>query len=279
MPIAFTKMHALGNDYLYVDIFTETVPLEMAAWVQTVCDRHTGVGGDGVILIGPSNLAPARMQMWNADGSRGEMCANGLRCVAKYLSDRGRVTGDKFEIETDAGLKTVWIELGEGATKRIKVSLGPPILQAEDIPTLLPGTPPLKVPLKLDSRQIWVTSVSMGNPHCVILVDDPTDEWVLNMGPKIESHPMFPNRTNVGFVQVLSRKEIRLRVWERGTGETLACGSGACAAVVACVLQSQTARQVACHLPGGILHVEWSQEDEHVYLAGPAVEVFQGTWP
>jgi diaminopimelate epimerase len=232
-----------------------------------------------VIAIEPSSLAAARMRMWNADGTPGEMCGNGIRCVAKYLYDRGMASKTEFTIETDAGVKTVWLEVENGTTNRVRVSMGEPVLEAAKIPTLLVGSPPVNASLKIDSREFWVTCVSMGNPHCIVLVDEPGDEWVLRMGPLIEHHPMFPNRTNVEFVQVLSRERIKLRVWERGSGETQACGTGACAAAVACALLNQTGRRIHCELPGGVLEVDWSRADNRVYLTGPAVEVFQGIWP
>ncbi len=279
MTIAFTKMHGAGNDYIYLDAFSQALPEVLPARVKAMCDRHTGIGADGVIVIEPSKMAAARMRMWNADGTPGEMCGNGIRCVAKYLFDRSLVKSTEFSIETDAGRKTVWLETDQGLAKRVRVSMGKPILEPSKIPTLLRGSPPVNVPLKLDSRQFLVTCVSMGNPHCIVLVDEPSDEWVLEIGPEVERHPSFPKRTNVEFVQVLSGKKIKMRVWERGSGETLACGTGACAAVVACALLNHTERHVICQLPGGDLEVEWKAEDDQVYLTGPAVEVFQGTWP
>ncbi len=275
----FTKMHGAGNDYVYLDTFTEALPPDIPALAAAMSDRHTGVGADGVIVIGPSDVAEARMQIWNADGTRAEMCGNGLRCVAKYLFDRSLVAGAEFSIETDAGLKTVWVEAEQGVAHRVRVSLGTPILEAAKIPALLPGRPPLNVPLNVGGRHVWVSAVSMGNPHAVVLVEEPTDDWIFEIGPHIERHSKFPNRTNVEFVKVLSREEIALRVWERGSGETLACGTGACAAVVACTLLGQTDFRVRCQLPGGVLDVEWDRRENQIYLTGPAVEVFQGTWP
>ncbi len=279
MTIDFTKMHGAGNDYIYLDAFAQTLPQDVPALAAEMCPRHRGIGADGIIVIGPSHVAAGRMRIWNADGSLGEMCGNGLRCVAKYLFDRQMADGTEFEIETDAGLKTVWVEAQNGTARRVRVSLGEPIFQPEKIPTLLAGTPPLHAPLSVEGRQFWVTCLSMGNPHCIVRVDEPSDEWVMKIGPQIESHALFPNRVNVEFVQILSRESIAMRVWERGSGETLACGTGAAAAVVALVLQDQTQRQVACQLPGGILDVDWNAENNQVYLTGPAVEVFQGTWP
>jgi diaminopimelate epimerase len=277
--LAFTKMHGAGNDYIYLDAFHEPLPAAIADMVVAMCNRHTGIGADGVIAIEPSSLAEARMRMWNADGSPGEMCGNGIRCVAKYVFDRGMVTRKEFTIETDAGLKTVWLETENGQANRVRVSMGEPIFEAARIPTMLAGTPPVDVALNVNDHEIRVTSLSMGNPHCVVVSDRLNDDWVYGMGPRIERHSMFPNRTNVEFVQVLSRERIAIRVWERGSGETLACGTGACAAAVACSLMGHTERQVLCELPGGVLEVEWNQNDNLVYLTGPAVEVFQGVWP
>lgn len=279
MALAFTKMHGTGNDYIYLDAFTETLPPDLAQLAVEMSPRHTGVGADGVIVIGPSQTADARMQIWNADGSQAEMCGNGLRCVAKYLYDRQMVETEEFSIETDAGVKTVWVEAVSGIARGVRVSLGKPILDAAAIPTLLPGTPPINTSLNVKGGQLWVTCLSMGNPHCIVLVDEPSDEWVLEIGPLVEHHAMFPNRANVEFVQVVSRDQIIMRVWERGSGETQACGSGACAAVVAGVLLKKTGRHVKCQLPGGILDVHWDPKDDHVYLTGPAVEVYHGTWP
>jgi diaminopimelate epimerase len=279
MTISFTKMHGAGNDYIYLDAFAQVLPGDVSGFVENMCHRHTGIGADGVIVIGPSDIAVARMMMWNADGSPGEMCGNGLRCVAKYVFDRKMASSTDFEIETDAGVKKVWVEAVHGIARRVRVSLGEPIFEAAKIPTLLVGDPPLRVPLTVAGRQFWVSSVSVGNPHCIILVDEPSDEWVLELGPRIERHPKFPNRTNVEFVRVVSRGQITMRVWERGSGETQACGTGAGAAVVACAMQDQTDRHVACQLPGGVLDVDWSEADNQVYLTGSAVEVFQGTWP
>lgn len=277
--IVFTKMHGAGNDYIYLDAFRQALPKDISPFVAAMCDRHKGIGADGVIVIEPSSVAAARMRMWNADATPGEMCGNGIRCVAKYLFDRGLAKGAEFAIETDAGLKTVWLETDNGIATRVRVSMGEPIFEAEKIPTLLAGSPPINVPLKVESRQFWVTVVSMGNPHCIVLVDEPSDEWVLGMGPVIERHPMFPNRANVEFVQILPREKIKMRVWERGSGETLACGTGASAAAVACSLMDHTERRVFCQLPGGVLEVEWDPSDNRVYLTGPAEEVFQGVWP
>jgi len=279
MPITFTKMHGAGNDYIYLDALKETLPAEVSRLAVEMSRRHTGVGADGLIVIAPSQIAEARMLMWNADGTPGEMCGNGLRCVAKYLYDRKRVSGDEFAIETDAGVKRVWVEAERGIARRVRVSMGAPIFDPKEIPTLLPGRPPLKAPLEVKGRQFWVTCLSMGNPHCIVFVDEPSDDWVLEWGPAIERHDQFPNRANASFAQIVSRGEIAMRVWERGSGETLACGTAACATVVAGALLNHTSRNVACRLPGGVLDVEWNPDDNQVYLTGPAEEVFEGTWP
>ncbi|MEX1094626.1 MAG: diaminopimelate epimerase [Planctomycetales bacterium] len=292
----FTKMHGAGNDYVYVDCFRETVPADPAALAELarrISDRHTGVGGDGLILIGPSTVADARMRTFNADGSEAEMCGNGVRCVAKYLHDHGLARRGSLRIETARGTLDLDLRVAAGCVQSVRVNMGRPILEGDRIPTTLPGNPPIDVVLELpiepwlakdqgpstiDHRPFRVTCISMGNPHCVLFVDEPSDAWVLGAGPRIERHPAFPRRVNAEFVQVLSPREIRLRVWERGAGETRACGTGACAAAVAGALSGRTTRRVLAHLPGGDLDVEWSASGD-VFLTGPAVEVFSGDWP
>jgi diaminopimelate epimerase len=218
------------------------------------------------------------MLMFNADGSEAEMCGNGIRCVAKYLYDHGIVQRPSLRIETGAGLLNLDLEIVDGRVRRVRVDMGEPILAASKIPTTLPGDPVVDVPLALDGQRLKVTCVSMGNPHCVTFVDHADDDLVLALGPKIEIDPHFPNRVNVEFVEVLSAGEVRQRTWERGSGETLACGTGACAVCVAGVLSGRTGRRLVAHLPGGDLELEWSARDNHVYLTGPAVEVFDGQW-
>lgn len=273
----FTKMHGAGNDYVFVDCFAQPAPAEPAELARAISDRHCGVGSDGLILIEPSETADARMRVWNADGSAGEMCGNGLRCVGKYLFDRNMVAGPEFRIATGAGVRQVRIEETNERESRVRIEMGEPILEAGRIPTTLPGNPLLDVVLVVDGGQLWVTCVSMGNPHCVVFVDVHSDDLVLSKGPVIERHPAFPARTNVEFVRVLSKTEIEIRVWERGSGETRACGTGACAAVVAGHLTGRLSRRVACRLPGGVLDVEIAKTGL-VNLTGPAVEVFHGTW-
>ena len=274
----FTKMHGAGNDYVYVNAFEESLPADLPALARNISDRHTGIGGDGLILICPSERADARMRMFNADGSEAEMCGNGVRCVAKYVHDHGIARKEELAIETGRGVLTLQLFIENGRTERVRVNMGEPILNSADIPTTLPGDPPVRAPLDVAGRSLEVTCVSMGNPHCITFVDEITDEWVHGVGPQIERHPAFPRRINAEFIQVLSRSEMNMRVWERGSGETLACGTGACAAAVAAVLNGLTDRTVLCHLPGGDLTLEWAESGE-VYMTGPATEVFSGDWP
>ncbi|HVA49545.1 MAG TPA: diaminopimelate epimerase [Pirellulales bacterium] len=273
----FTKMQGAGNDYVYVDCFVEPLPPDPAALAVAISARHFGVGGDGLILICPSNEADARMRMFNADGSESEMCGNGVRCVAKYVYDHGLSKKKTLAIETGRGVLTLDLELADGLVERVRVDMGRPILKAAEIPTSLPGDPVVRAALHVAGRDMQVTCVSMGNPHCVTYVDRLTDEWVLGIGPKIEVDPHFPRRVNAEFVEVISPGEVRMRVWERGSGETLACGTGASAVCVAGVLAGVTGRKLLAHLPGGDLELDWADND-HVYLTGPAVEVFSGEW-
>ncbi len=276
----FTKMHGAGNDYVYVNCFEEPLPKDPQTLAQKMSDRHFGVGGDGLILICPSdNGADARMRMYNADGSEAEMCGNGIRCVAKYVYDHGIKRAETLRIQTGRGILTVNLELQGGKVDRVQVNMGQPILEAAKIPTKLAGNPPLDVPLTVDGRTMQVTCVSVGNPHCVTYVERATDELVLGLGPKIEHSPMFPARVNVEFIEILSPREIRQRTWERGSGETLACGTGASAVCVAGVLTGRTERRIINHLRGGDLELEWRELDGCVYMTGPATEVFSGEWP
>lgn len=276
----FTKMHGAGNDYIYIDCFDAPAPSDPAALSQAMSDRHKGIGADGLVLICPpeGNGADARMRMFNADGSESEMCGNAIRCVGKYLFDHGRLNKRTVVIQTGRGPLELKLEVDGSICKRARVNMAAPILEASLIPTTLFGNPPCNVPLEVDGRVFHVTSLSMGNPHCVIFVDHPTDELVLGFGPKIELHPAFPRRVNVEFVQVLSRTEVRQRTWERGSGETQACGTGACAVCVAGVLTGRTDRHIIAHLPGGDLELEWNEDENVVYMTGPADEVFSGNW-
>jgi len=277
----FTKMHGAGNDYVYVNCFQGPMPDDPAETARQVSDRHFGIGADGLILICPSEKADARMRMFNADGSEAEMCGNGIRCLAKYVYDHDICKRETPKIETGNGVLTLELELSDDRVRRVRVDMGKPILQPEDVPTTLPANPRIDgavaVDLAVDGKQLEVTCVSMGNPHCVTFVDELTDEWVLGIGPKIETDPHFPNRVNAEFVEMVSPTEIRMRVWERGSGETLACGTGACAGCVAGALTNRTERKVLAHLPGGDLELHWN-DDNHVYMTGEAVEVFSGEW-
>jgi diaminopimelate epimerase len=274
----FTKMHGTGNDYVYVNCFQERFPDDVAALARAVSDRHKGIGGDGLILICPSERAGARMRMFNVDGTEAEMCGNGVRCVAKYVYDHGIARQERLQIETGRGVLELELHVAGGKVDQVRVNMGRPILEAERIPTTLPGNPPVKAPLDVAGRRLEVTCVSMGNPHCVTFVDEVNDDWVHRIGPLIEVHPAFPRRTNAEFIQVLSPREFLMRVWERGSGETQACGTGACASAVAAVLNGLTERKVLAHLPGGDLTLEWTASGE-VFMTGNAVEVFSGEWP
>jgi diaminopimelate epimerase len=279
----FTKMHGAGNDYVYVNCFDQPTPEDPAALARRVADRHFGIGGDGLILICPSTMADARMRMFNADGSESEMCGNGIRCVAKYVYDHGICRNKTPRIETGRGVLSLELEIAQDKVHRVRVDMGEPILDPARVPTTLPGNPAYagslaaNVELDLGDRRFRVTCVSMGNPHCVTFVDAVTDDWVLSVGPRIETDRRFPNRINVHFVQVQSRDEVTMRTWERGSGETLACGTGACAVCVAGALTGRTDRKIVAHLPGGDLKLEWAA-DNHVFLTGEAVEVFSGKW-
>lgn len=276
----FTKMQGAGNDYVYINCFDEQFPADPAEIARKMSDRHFGIGGDGVIYICPSNQgADAWMRMFNADGSESEMCGNGLRCVAKYVHDHGINTVPQLRLQTGAGILTVDLEVTDGKAQRVRVNMGQPIVEAAKIPTLLPGSPPVNATLEVAGRTFEVTSVSMGNPHCVVFVPEANDELVLGIGPKIEHSPMFPRRVNVEFVEVISRTEVRQRTWERGSGETLACGTGASAVCVAGVLTGKTDRKITIHLLGGDLELFWNEADNCIYKTGPAVEVFSGVWP
>ncbi len=278
----FTKMHGAGNDYVYIDCFNNETPPDPAAVSIAVSDRHKGIGADGLILIRPSDVADARMQMFNADGSEAEMCGNGIRCVAKYIYDHDICRKDSVKIETGAGTLSIDLITKEGKVEQARVDMGSPILAPELVPTTLRGegdsAPVINAPLVFEGQTFEATCVSMGNPHCVIFVDQATDELVLGIGPQIESDPRFPARVNVEFVEIVSRTEVKQRTWERGSGETMACGTGASAVCVAGVLSGRTDRKITNHLLGGTLILEWDEASDHVFKTGPAVEVFSGCW-
>ena len=275
----FTKMQGAGNDYIYVDCFSQPIPADPAALARAVSDRHFGIGADGLILICPADGADAEMRMFNADGSYSEMCGNGIRCVAKFVHDHGLAVRDQLKITSGGKPFLLDLELRAGKVERVRVDMGEPILTSSRIPTTLPGDPPIDAPFEIAGRTLAVTCVSMGNPHCVTYVDSATDELVLGVGPKIETDPRFPKRTNVEFIEVLNRETVRQRTWERGSGETLACGTGACAVCVAGVLTGRTERRITSKLLGGDLQLEWDEATNHVFMTGPAAEVFTGEWP
>lgn len=280
----FTKMHGAGNDYVYVDCFADPVPTDPARLAVEISDRHRGIGADGLILIRPSQVADARMQMFNADGSEAEMCGNGIRCVAKYVFDHQICPKKDLKIETGAGILALELTLKNAKVDQVRVDMGPPRLDPKEIPTTLTGNSGgsdrvIEQSLIVEGREFLVTAVSMGNPHCVIFVDIADDDLVLNWGPKIECHAAFPARTNVEFVEIVSKSVVRQRTWERGSGETMACGTGASAVCVAGVLTGRTEPIITNHLLGGTLILEWDQTSNHVFKTGPATEVFTGTWP
>ena len=271
-------MQGAGNDYVYINCFQEQIEGDVSELARRMADRHFGIGGDGLILITPSEQAHARMRMYNADGSEAEMCGNGIRCVAKYVYDHGICREPTLQIETGNGVLSLELEIENQLVKRVCVDMGEPILEAAKIPTQLPGSPVINSALNIDGQSFLATCVSMGNPHCVIFVDEANDQLVLGTGPKIEVDPVFPARTNVEFVEIISENEVRQRTWERGSGETLACGTGASAVCVAGVLTEKTNRKIFVHLLGGDLELEWKESDGHVYMTGPAEEVFSGEW-
>ena len=285
----FTKMEGTGNDYVYVNCFAESIPQNYLEHPERlavkIADRHFGVGGDGLVLIQPSENADARMRMFNADGSEGEMCGNAIRCVAKFLYDHEICRKERIVIETNAGPKSLQLFANSqsGKIDKVRVDMGKPILIPAEIPTLLRSPdgetlPVVDVPWTGLNKDFQVTCVSMGNPHCITFDLPPTDENVFGLGPKVETDSRFPRRVNVEFVERLSPTELRMRVWERGSGETLACGTGACAVAVAAVLSGRCERKVLIHLAGGDLEIEWSAENDHVYKTGAATEVFSGIY-
>lgn len=275
MKLPFTKMHGISNDYVYVNTFSTAVT-DPPSLARRLSERRTGIGGDGLILICPSPTAHARMEMYNADGSRGAMCGNGIRCVGKYVYDHGLARDNPLKIDTDSGLKVLFLELEDSAVTRVTVDMGEPILDGRQIPLATPGQM-IDQPLTVDGVSYQVTCVSMGNPHCVTFVEDVEPLALETLGPKFEHHPLFPDRVNTEFIQVVSPTELNMRVWERGSGETWACGTGACAAAIAAMLTDRAERRVSVHLRGGDLDIEWRTADGHVYMTGAAEEVFEGT--
>lgn len=277
----FTKMQGSGNDYIYLACFTETIT-NPAGLALKMSDRHFGVGGDGIVLMMSSTVADARMQMFNADGSEAEMCGNAIRCVGKYLFERQIVAKKELTIETKSGIKKLMLIVNGSKVESVRVDMGEPVLQSDLIPVTGVARRITNEPISTISstgapgHNYHYTAVSMGNPHCIIFVPELNDTQVLTDGPALEVHPLFPQKANVEFVKVLTGDFIQMRVWERGSGETLACGTGASAAVVAAILNGLTGRRVTVKLLGGDLLIEWDQATNHVFMTGPAAEVFEG---
>lgn len=273
----FTKMQGCGNDYVYINGFEETVE-NIAETAIKISDRHFGVGSDGLVLILPSESSDFRMRMFNADGSEAEMCGNAIRCVGKYVYDNKMTDQTTVSIETLAGVKILELVVEEGLVTYARVDMGEPILSPQLIPVKSELDPVVGDLIAVDQRAYAMTCVSMGNPHAITFVDEITDEHVHGLGPKLEIHEAFPKKINVEFVKVIDEETLEMRVWERGSGETLACGTGACATLVAAVLNGKTGRKSAVNLVGGQLIIEWDEETNHVFMSGPAVTVFSGVW-
>ena len=274
----FTKMQGIGNDYVYVNCLQETIenPSELA---KKISDRHYGVGSDGLIKINPSDKADFEMEMYNADGSRGEMCGNGIRCVAKYVYDYGLTDKTSISVETLAGIKYLDLTVEDGKVVLVKVDMGKPMLRPEEVPVVSEKEEVIDEPITVDGQEYRMTCVSMGNPHAVVFIDQDVKEFPLEtVGVKFENHERFPKRVNTEFVNVLDRHTAQMRVWERGSGETLACGTGACAVAVACALNGLTEDEVTVKLLGGDLQIKWDREKNTVYMTGPAEVVFDGEW-
>lgn len=286
----FTKMHGIGNDYIYIDCFAQPMPRDPVALAKKISDRHFGVGSDGLILICPSERADVRMRMYNADGSEGEMCGNGIRCVAKYAYDHGIARKERLAVETGRGVLQLDLQIKDGKVNLVTVDMGEPILEADKIPTIWTGPNVIDRALEEDwGEQVEelsagcgldprFTCVSMGNPHIVLYCKDVAKLPLAAVGPILENAPVFPRKTNVHFVQLHSRGEATMRTWERGSGITLACGTGASAVCVAGVLTNQSDRKLLTHLPGGDLQLRWDGQTNHVFKTGPAAEVFSGEW-
>lgn len=271
----FTKMNGIGNDYVYVNCLKEKVE-DPASLARFVSERHFGVGADGLILIRDSSVADFQMDMYNADGSRGEMCGNGIRCVGKYVYDYGLTDKTTITVDTLAGIKNLELFVEDGKVSAVRVDMGAPILEADRIPVIADGSPVVDEPIEVAGKEYRMTCVSMGNPHAVVFMDDVKHLDIEKIGPDFENHPRFPRRVNTEFAEVLDRNTVNMRVWERGSGETLACGTGTCATLVACVLNGLTENKVTVHLLGGDLLIEWDRQNNTIYMTGPASTVFDG---
>ena len=273
--IKFTKMHGLGNDYVYMDAIHQKIENE-SSLAQFVSNRNFGIGSDGLILICKSEVADFKMRMFNSDGSEAEMCGNGIRCVGKFVYDKGLTDKKEISIETLAGIKILQLNVENGKVKTVKVDMGEPILTPNEIPVISQEEPVKNLKLQAEDREFKFTCVSMGNPHAITIIDNTAEFDVETYGKILEVDKAFPNKTNVEFIEIVDKNHIKMRVWERGAGETLACGTGACASVVACVLNNLTENIVEVELLGGSLEIEWNKQDNHVYMTGPAVTVFEG---
>ncbi len=269
----FTKMHGIGNDYIFVNCMNENLQ-NPAILSQKISHRHFGIGSDGLVLIMPSDVADVRMRIFNSDGSEAEMCGNASRCIGKYVYENGIINKERITLETLAGIKILELKVTEGKVAAVRVDMGKPAIESARIPVISSKEQFIDEPVEIKGRIFNVTCVSMGNPHAVIFTDDVSELPLY--GPQLENNAIFPKKTNVEFIQILSRDKIKMRVWERGSGETLACGTGACASVVAAVLNGLCDRSVTVMLPGGELLIEWNEADGHVYKTGPAVKVFDG---
>jgi len=271
----FMKMHGCGNDYIYVNGFEETV-YDRGLTAKLLSDRHFGIGSDGMIFIDPSEIADFKMDMYNADGSRGKMCGNGIRCVGKFVYDHGMTDKTVITVETLGGIKTLTLTVRDGKVASVRVCMGSPDFTSVNIPVLCHKEEAVEIPVILQGDTYTAICVSMGNPHAVIFVEDVDSVELSEIGPLFENHPMFPERINTEFVQVLENGDLKMRVWERGSGETLACGTGTCAAVAAAVRTGKTPRAANVYVRGGVLFIEWDPEDEKIYMTGPAETVFEG---
>ena len=271
----FTKMHGIGNDYVYVNCFKETVEHPSEAAIK-VSDRHFGIGSDGLILIKPSEVADGKMEMYNTDGSQGAMCGNGIRCVAKYMYDYGITDKTSISVETKSGIKYLDLTIKDGKVDTVKVNMGTPILKAADIPVRSEKEQVINEPVMVDGKEWKITCVSMGNPHAITYIDDMKNLEIEKIGPKFENHEIFPDRVNTEFVHVIDRNTVEMRVWERGSGETLACGTGACAVAVSSILNGLTEEEVTVKLLGGDLKIFWDRTENKVYMTGSATTVFDG---
>ncbi|CCY68207.1 diaminopimelate epimerase [Eubacterium sp. CAG:161] len=271
----FVKMEGCGNDYVYVNGFNTKIdnPNELS---KIVSDRHFGIGSDGLIVINPSEVADFKMSMYNADGSEGKMCGNGIRCVAKYVYDYKMIDKEVITVETLAGIKTLKLNVENGKVKTVRVNMGSPIINAKDVPVISDKEKVINEPVVIDGKEYGITCVSMGNPHAITFVDDTDSLKIEKIGPGFEKNEIFPDRVNTEFIQIIDRKTIKMRVWERGSGETLACGTGACASVVACVLNNLTDNKVTVKLLGGDLKIKYNTDENTVYMTGPARIAFTG---